>query len=193
MTPVGLVVGGRETGEVTVMVALLRGINVGGRGKLPMADLRAIATDLGYDDVATYIQSGNLVLSSRESAASVARDLAKAIAAAGHVSPAVMIRTRTQLAKLVRDNPFLTRGEDAGLQHVLFTEGPAKAALAGLDLRSYAPEEAIAVGHELYLFLPNGVGRSKLAVDVGRQKVVGTMRSWRTVTTVLAMADEAAG
>ena len=66
MSPVGLLVGGRETAEVTVMVALLRGINVGGRGKLPMADLRAIATDLGYDDVATYIQSGNLVLTSRE-------------------------------------------------------------------------------------------------------------------------------
>jgi len=176
------------------MVALLRGINVGGRGKLPMADLRAIATDLGYDEVATYIQSGNLVLTSRESAASVARDLAAAIAAAGDVSPAVTVRTRSQLAKIVRDNPFLARGEDAGLQHVLFTEGPAKAAVAGLDLPSYAPEEAIAVGHELYLFLPNGVGRSKLAVDVGRQKgVVGTMRNWRTVTTVLAMADDAAG
>ena len=99
-------------------------------------------------------------------------------------SPAVMVRTRSQLAKVVRDNPFLARGEDAGHQHVLFTEGPAKAAVAGLDLPSYAPEEAIAVGHELYLFLPNGVGRSKLAVDVGRQKgVVGTMRNWRTVTT----------
>ena len=194
MSPVGLLVGGRETAQVTVMVALLRGINVGGRGKLPMADLRAIATDLGYDDVATYIQSGNLVLTSRESAASVARDLAAAIAAAGDVSPAVMVRTRSQLAKIVRDNPFLARGEDAGHQHVLFTEGPAQAAVAGLDLPSYAPEEAIAVGHELYLFLPNGVGRSKLAVDVGRQKgVVGTMRNWRTVTTVLAMADDAAG
>ena len=62
-------------------VALLRAVNVGGTSKLPMADLRAIATALGYDDVATYIQSGNLVLTSRDSAASVARDLAAAIAA----------------------------------------------------------------------------------------------------------------
>ena len=176
------------------MVALLRGVNVGGHGKLPMADLRAMAEELGYGDVATYIQSGNLVLSTSASAAAVARDLAAAIAAETSVAPAVVVRTRSQLAKVVRDNPFLGRGEDAGFQHVLFTEGPAKAAVAGLDLPSYAPEEATAVGHELYLVLPNGVGRSKLAVDVGRQKgVVGTMRNWRTVTTVLAMADEAAG
>jgi uncharacterized protein (DUF1697 family) len=175
------------------MVALLRGINVGGHGKLPMADLRAIAEELGYGDVATYIQSGNLVLSTSDGAATVQRDLATAIAAATDVAPAVMVRTRAQLAKVVRDNPFLARGEDVGHLHVVFTDGPVAPALAALDLASYAPEEAIAVGRELHLFLPNGVGRSKLAVDLGRQKgAVGTMRNWRTVTAILAMADEAA-
>jgi uncharacterized protein (DUF1697 family) len=175
------------------MVALLRGINVGGHGKLPMADLRAIAEGLGYGDVATYIQSGNLVLSTTDTVATVTRDLAAAIAAASSVTPAVIVRTRRQLAKVVHDDPFLARGEDAARLHVLFTEGPAAAGIAGLDLDRYAPEEAIAVGKELHLLLPEGVGRSKLAVDVGRQKgVVGTMRSWRTVTTLLALADEAA-
>ena len=193
MGPVGLLVGGRETAQVTVMVALLRGINVGGRGKLPMADLRAIATDLGFDDVATYIQSGNLVLSTSASAASVTRDLAAAIAAGTSVTPAVLVRTRSQLAKVVRDNPFLARGEDAAHLHVTFTDGPAAAVVAQLDLPGYAPEEAIAVGKELHLFLPNGMGRSKLAADLARQKgPVGTTRNWRTVTTLLAMADEAA-
>jgi uncharacterized protein (DUF1697 family) len=76
----------------------------------------------------------------------------------------------------------------------VFTDGPAKAGLAGIDVPSYAPEEAIAVGKDLHLLLPNGVGRSKLAVDLGRQKgSVGTMRNWRTVTTLLEMADQAAG
>ncbi len=176
------------------MVALLRGVNVGGRGRLPMADLRAIATGLGHGDVATYIQSGNLVLSTSDRPARVAVDLAAAIASSSSVQPAVMVRTRRQLAKVVRDNPFLARGEDEAHLHILFTDGPAAAAIAGLDLAAYAPEEAIAAGQDLYLLLPNGVGRSPLATDLARRKgAVGTMRNWRTVTTLLAMADEAAG
>ncbi len=179
---------------MTVLVALLRGINVGGRAKLPMADLRAIATELGYEQVATYIQSGNLVLSSADAAAKVERNLAAAIAKGTDVAPAVIVRTRTQLAKVVRGNPFEARGDDPSLTHVVFMAGPAKAGLAEVDLATYAPEDAIAVGKDLYLHLPGGVGRSKLAADLGRQKgAVGTMRSWRTVTKLLDMADAAAG
>ena len=176
------------------MVALLRGINVGGRGKLPMSDLRAIATGLGYQDVATYIQSGNLVLSTGDGAAKVATDLAAVIASASDVSPAVVVRTRAQLAEVVATNPFLARGEDPDHVHVVFTDGPAKAALADLALDRYEPEQAIAVGSELHLFLPGGVGRSRLAADLGRRKgAVGTQRGWRTVTKLLELADGAAG
>ncbi len=176
---------------MTVMVALLRGVNVGG-AKLPMADLRAIAADLGYEGVATYIQSGNLVLSTTDTAAKVEKDLAAAIAAGTRVKPPVLVRTRSQLARVVKGNPFLARGEDASLVHVLFTDGPAKTAIAKLDLPAYEPDEAQPIGKELYLFLPNGVGRSKLATDLVRHKA-GTQRNWRTVTTLRAMADEAAG
>jgi uncharacterized protein (DUF1697 family) len=179
---------------VTVMVALLRGINVGGKGSLAMADLRAIATDLGYGQVATYIQSGNLVLSTPHRATRVATELAAAIAASSTVAPAVVVRTRRQLADLVAGNPFLGRGEDPAHLHVVFTDGSAKALLTKLDLAKYEPDEAIAVGKDLHLLLPNGAGRSKLVADVGRQRSpVGTQRSWRTVTKLLAMADEAAG
>ena len=173
-----------------VMVALLRGVNVGGRGKLPMADLRGVATDLGYDDVATYIQSGNLVLRTSASATKVAKDLAAAIAGLGDVKPAVMVRSRSQLAKVVDANPFLRRGEDASLCHVTFMETAASGALGALDLDKYEPEEAKAVGKELFLFLPGGMGRSKLAADLARNKqAVGTTRNWRTVTKLLEMAD----
>lgn len=176
---------------MTVMVALLRGINVGGRSSLAMADLRAVASDLGYEDVATYIQSGNLVLSTRRSPATVAKELAAAIATSSSVTPAVVVRTHGQLAEIVAGNPFLQRGEDPAHVHVLFTDGAAKRLLAEVDLASYGPEEAIAVGPDLHLLLPNGVGRSKLAADVGRQKApVGTQRSWTTVLKLLAMADE---
>jgi len=177
-----------QTARVTMMVALLRGVNVGGKGQLAMADLRAIATELGYADVRTYIQSGNLVLSTTRSGSTVAKDLARAIASSTSVKPAVVVRIRSQVAKVVRDNPFRQRGEDPAHLHVVFMDGPAKTTLAKLDLASYEPEEARAIRTELYLFLPNGVGRSKLAADLGRQKgAVGTQRSWRTVTTLLDM------
>jgi uncharacterized protein (DUF1697 family) len=172
------------------MVALLRGINVGGKSTLPMADLRRVAEELGYTHVATYIQSGNLVLRSSDGAAKVAKDLASAIAALGGVRPAVMVRTRAQLAKVVEANPFLRRGEDASSCHVMFTEKAAAELVRDLDLGTYAPEEAIAVGKELYLLLPGGVGRSKLAIDLAKVKrAVGTTRSWRTATNLLDLVE----
>jgi uncharacterized protein (DUF1697 family) len=176
---------------MTVMVALLRGVNVGGGGtRLPMAQLREVAEGLGYDDVATYIQSGNLVLRTSDSAAKVEKDLAAAIAELGGVRPAVMVRTVTQLRKVASGNPFLKRGEDEKACHVVFCAKAAKAQLDRLDLPSYAPEEAAAVGKELYLLLPGGMGRSKLAVDLAKDKAaVGTARSWRTVTKLLEMAS----
>ena len=172
------------------MVALLRGINVGGKGMLPMAKLREAAEGLGYDDVATYIQSGNLVLRTSGSAAKVERDLARRVADLGGVRPAVMVRSRSQLGKVVDANPFIRRGEDPKACHVVFAAKAAKPQVARLDLPSYAPEEAVAVGKELYLFLPGGVGRSKLASDLAKDKAaVGTTRNWRTVTKLLEMTE----
>jgi uncharacterized protein (DUF1697 family) len=172
------------------MVALLRGINVGGKTTLSMAKLREVAAGLGYDDVGTYIQSGNLFLRSGDSVSKVEKDLASAIAGLGGVQPAVMVRTRSQLAKVVADNPYLARGEDPQACHVVFGAKAAKPSLARLDLATYAPEEAVAVGKELYLFLPGGMGRSKLAGDLAKDRAaVGTARSWRTVTKLLEMAD----
>ncbi|MFL6207064.1 MAG: DUF1697 domain-containing protein [Acidimicrobiales bacterium] len=172
------------------MVALLRGINVGGKTTLPMATLREVAEGLGYDDVATYIQSGNLLIRTSASGSTVERDLAAAVAGLGGVQPAVIVRTRTQLQKAVDGNPFLARGADASACHLVFCAKAARPQLAGLDLPSYAPEEAAAMGKELYLFLPGGMGRSKLAADLAKDKAaVGTARSWRTVTKLLEMAS----
>ncbi len=172
------------------MVALLRGINVGGKTTLSMAKLRDAAEELGYVDVATYIQSGNLLIRTTDPAAKVERELASAIARLGGVQPAVMVRTRAQLAKVVDANPFIRRGEDPSTCHVTFAAKAVKPQLARLDLASYAPEEAIASGKELYLFLPAGIGRSKLAGDLAKDKTaVGTTRSWRTATKLLEMAD----
>ncbi|MCU1458267.1 MAG: hypothetical protein JWL73_2359 [Actinomycetia bacterium] len=176
------------------MVALLRGVNVGGRGKLAMSDLREICAGCGYDDVKTYIQSGNVVFStSARSTAVVEKKLADAIAAATDVSPAVMVRTRAELEKAMAANPFLQRGEDPNHLHVTFTSGTAKAELTLKDLDRYLPEEVAAIGHQIYFYLPDGLGNSKLAADFARQKSTpGTSRNWRTVTKLLEMADDIA-
>jgi uncharacterized protein (DUF1697 family) len=178
---------------MAVMVALLRGINVGGKTTLSMAKLRELAEGLGYDDVATYIQSGNLVLRTSDPAAKVEKELAARIAGLGGVRPAVIVRTRAQLQRVVDGNPFLERGEDEKACHVVFGAKATKPRLARLDLPDFAPEEATAVGKELYLFLPGGMGRSKLAAELAKDKdAVGTARSWRTVTKLLEMADAVA-
>lgn len=102
------------------MVALLRGINVGGHGKLPMADLRSMAEGCGFTDVATYIQSGNLVFSTTEEPAAAAEALHDAIARGSDVSTSVVVRTGRQLASVMDASPFLARGEDPAHLHVVF-------------------------------------------------------------------------
>jgi uncharacterized protein (DUF1697 family) len=175
-----------------VMVALLRGVNVGGANKLPMADLRRIAEGCGYQQVKTYIQSGNIVLAAGDGdTAKAGGKLRRAIAERSGLDPAVIVRSRDELAAVVDANPFLHRGEDPAHLHVVFMEEASPLPLKDLD--AYAPEEVEVVGRERYLFLPKGLGRSRLAADLSRPKSPqGTARNWRTVTKLLEMADEIA-
>jgi len=178
---------------MTTYVALLRGVNVGGRNALPMADLRRIAEGCGHRDARTYIQSGNLVFTSDEAdAAAIARGLHDAILAEAGVDSPVALRTRGDLERVAAANPFLAAAADVAHLHVTFLlEPPAPAALGGLDLAAYRPEQAAIAGSELYLHLPAGMGRSRLATDLARRRdLAGTTRNWRTVTTLLAMAAE---
>jgi uncharacterized protein (DUF1697 family) len=179
---------------MTIYVALLRGINVGGKGALPMKALREMAEGCGFADVATYIQSGNVVFRSSEGAGAVARALRAAIAAAGGVDPAIAVRTRAQLAKVVAANPYVDRSDDDKQLHVTFAvEGARFSADPTIDLAAFAPEEVTIRPREVYLFLPGGIGRSKLAVELSKRKPAdGTTRNWRTTTRLLAMADELA-
>jgi uncharacterized protein (DUF1697 family) len=181
----------RDTLGMPVVVALLRAVNVGGQ-KLSMAGLRDAAAAVGIDDARTYIQSGNLVgRTTARSMEPLARKLERAIADLGGFAPKVTLRTRAELAKAIDADPFVRRGEDTKLVHVLFglQTGPVpKAALPDSD--AFAPEEAVAVGRDVHLFLPNGMGRAKLPLAIGRTRFHGTARNWRTVTTLLTMADD---
>lgn len=174
---------------MTVYAALLRGINVGGHNKVPMAGLRAVATDCGFGDVATYIQSGNVVFTARPGAKKVAAALHDAILAEIGVDTRVVVRTGAQMHSIVERNPFLARGVDAKLLHVAFMYEESTPTLDAVDPQVYAPDEIAVDGSEAYVCVPNGLGRSKLANETILRKlgILGTTRNWRTVTKLAEM------
>lgn len=176
---------------MSIYVALLRGVNVGGANRLPMADLRRIATECGFADVQTYVQSGNVVFSSPDGAEASGSVLHDAVLAATGVDSAITVRSRNELEKIIAGNPFPEpAAADPTRVHVTFLFAPARD--LGIDAARYEPEEAVLSGRELYLHLPAGLGRSKLATDLARrQDLAGTTRNWRTVTTLLDMARAA--
>jgi uncharacterized protein (DUF1697 family) len=175
---------------MTTMVALLRGINVSGHNKLPMADLRAVVDECGYGPSRTYIQSGNVVLASdTDDPEAVGAQLRAAIADTTGIDTPVIVRTADELVEIVEQNPYLERGEDPSHVHVSFYDRDAEPQPGDLD--RFAPEDATADGPNLYLFLPGGVGRSKLAAHLTKKSEPrGTLRNWRTVTKLLEMTGE---
>jgi uncharacterized protein (DUF1697 family) len=184
---------------VATHIALLRGINVGGRNKVAMADLRAVVAGLGHTDVATYIQSGNVLFSSAEpDTETLATALEKAIADSLGVRPAVVVLSRDGLEQAVRDNPY--PGEpNPKLVHAVFFRGQvppgaAEAIEAGQRRaaeRGSEGDSAQIIGGAVYLHTPGGFGRSELALYLlGRSAsplATGTARNWSTVTKLLAL------
>lgn len=172
---------------MTTYVALLRAVNVAGRGKIKMDDLRLAIRALGYKDVITYIQSGNVVFTG--DAPVIAMGLESAIAAELGMDVTVMLRTSAQLKRVVRRNPFPDAG--ASQLHVGFMSHRPSAQIAQkLDLQRFRPDDVVVEGSELYFHLPNGMGRSKLPGYLGAQlKVPITIRNWNTVTKLLELAS----
>lgn len=174
-------------------VALLRGINVGGNKKVPMAQLRELMEGLGYTDVATLLQSGNAVFTSKEkNPARVATQLEAAIAREFGFEVAVVIRTRDELAEVIKANPLPGAQEAPSKFLVTFLSGaPDPKRFEQIDPAAYLPDEFRLVGREIYARFPNGVGNSKLATVLGgtRLGVTPTARNWSTVTKLLELAD----
>ncbi len=174
-------------------VALLRGINVGGKNKLPMKDLAALFTDAGCGAVQTYIQSGNVVF---QAAPALADELPALIAVAvadrfGIHVPVVM-RTSSELTKVARGNPFLLAGADAKTLHVAFLAAvPDPSRVDALDPRRSPPEKFAVRGREIYLHCPNGLARTKLtnAYFDSALATTSTLRNWRTVLKLLELAS----
>lgn len=177
-----------------IHVALLRGINVGGHARVAMADLRALCEDLGHREVRTYVQSGNVGFTSDETdTRALAEELAARLARDLDVSPAVVVRSAAGLAAVVAANPFPTAAaDDPTTVHVAFLTGdPADPTAFDVDAAAFAPEELAVGDRVLYLHLPGGIGRSRLAAELARRRtgVDMTVRNWRTVDRLLAMAS----
>jgi uncharacterized protein (DUF1697 family) len=178
-------------------IALLRGINVGGRNKVAMADLREVVTSLGHADVATYIQSGNVVFTATEpepDAKALASGLEQAIAKALGVRPAVVVLSREDLGQAVRDNPYAAEPNPKCVHAVFFAETPPGLAdtLSAGETREAergGRDSAQLVGRTLFVHTPDGFGRSDLALYLLSRRAspaaAGTARNWATVTKLL--------
>lgn len=173
-------------------VALLRGINLGGKNKLAMRDLVGLFAAAGCTDVQTYIQSGNVVFRATEAvAATLAGTIRAAIEREHGLKVPVVLRAAEELGRVAQVNPFLGRDGDTEALHVMFLDGaPSAAAIASLDSRRSPPDEFVVVGREVYLRCPNGLGRSKLGNDYFDRKLatISTVRNWRTVLRLIAMS-----
>lgn len=177
---------------VTTHIALLRAVNVGGRGKVAMTDLRAMLEELGFEAPQSLLQSGNLVFASETTGAALEAVLEQEAKARLGLATDFIVRTANEWRRIVAANPFAAMAkEDPSHLVVMPLKSPPDA--AGLKgLRAWIPgREAIeASGRELYISYPDGIGTSKLTGAVIERRVGarGTARNWNTVTKLAALA-----
>ena len=172
-------------------VALLRGINVGGKNMLPMKELSAMFGKAGCGDVVTYIQSGNVVFSAADKVVTgLDGRIAKQVEAQFGVRVPVVLRSAAEINAVIRRNPFLKTGASEEMLHVCFlADQPRKDLVAGLDAERSSPDVFAVVGREIYMQLVSGMARTKLtnAYFDSKLKTVSTMRNWRTVLKLAEM------
>lgn len=172
-------------------VALLRGINLRSHNKVSMADLRALFSELGADEVTTYVQSGNVVFRTRQRPES---DLRKAIEQRIirdlGLDVAVLLRTKTQLRRVHSGTPFAAHSDEPTKLHVTFlADTPGRARVRALQSTPLGADELQVVGREVYLYLPDGYGRTKLGNTYFEKElgVTATTRNWRTVSKLVEL------
>jgi uncharacterized protein (DUF1697 family) len=174
-------------------IVLLRGINVGGHRRVAMADLRALLAALGYANVRTHLQSGNVVLESRDAPARLKRVVERGLVDELGVDVEVFVRTRDELARVIAYDPLGSIVDNPSRYLVSFLSGaPDAAGVMGADAGDVGPERFVVHGRELYAWHPAGVHNSKLAKLLSERRlgVTATARNWNTVTRLLELADE---
>ena len=178
-------------------IALLRAVNVGGTNKIPMAALRSVCEGLGWANVRTYIQSGNVVFDADGSSSELEVTLERALQEAFGASVPVLVRSARDWAGIVRDHAFpdASEREPNRVMLALSKSAPADAAVEGLRARATEGERVERAGDALWIHYPSGSGRSKLSPGV-LDRLVGspvTTRNLRTVLKLLEMANEPSG
>ncbi|MFJ7175028.1 DUF1697 domain-containing protein [Streptomyces massasporeus] len=177
----------------TTYAALLRGINVGGGRKVPMADLRTLLADLGLDDVRTYLQSGQAVFAAgRGDEESLAGGIARAVEEHFGFGVDVIVRDHAYLRAIADACPFPAADLEPKQLHVTYFSAPVTPdRFAEIDQEAYLPEEFRLGDRALYLYAPNGLGRSKLAEHLSKPRitegVIATTRNWNTVVKLVEM------
>lgn len=183
---------------MSVIVSLLRGVNLAAHNRIKMDALRAIYESLGLRDAQTYLQSGNVLFrAEKRDLTALAKRIEEAIEESFGFRSAVILRTPSELKRVIARNPFASRAElNPGKLIVTFLgSDPGQEARASVLRIKTDPEELRIEGRELYIYFPNGMGRSKLQL-AGIEKLLkcsGTSRNWNSVTKLLAMAQEMEG
>ena len=174
---------------------MLRGINVGGHKKVPMERLRNMCEALGFAQVRTFIQSGNLVFcAAKVDAAAVSTKIEKQIAVEFGFPVSVITRTTDELGKAIRGNPFVkeSRSEPAKVHIAFLSEVPKADAVKKLATLATSDEQLRQSGREIYFYYRNGMGQAKLTMNVVEKvlSVTVTARNWNTVSKLHEMALE---
>jgi uncharacterized protein (DUF1697 family) len=169
-----------------VFVALLRAVNVGGTGKLPMSDLKRLCEKAGFRNVRTYIASGNVVADRDGLEANAKAALEKELQAYAGKPVGVVVRTAAEMSKVVASNPFPDR---SGSQTVAIFLDNAPPPDALKDVKGQANEEIRLGAREIYVHYPDGIGRSKLRIPAASD---GTARNMNTIAKLAAMAADGA-
>jgi uncharacterized protein (DUF1697 family) len=177
---------------VPTYVLLLRGINLGAKRRVAMADLRELLADLGLDDVRTHLQSGNVVLRATGSAAALKKKVETALATHCGFAVDVVVRTKAQLDTVVAHDPFAGSATDRSRYLVVFLEkAPPAAWRRAIGAGDFQPDEMAVHGKEIYLWLPGGVHGSRLARSAtGKDVGVATARNWNVVTRLAELAAD---
>lgn len=181
--------------KMNTFISMLRGINVGGQKKIQMAQLASLYESLGLVNVKTYVQSGNVVFASTKSNASALANLIEAqTRRLWGYSVSVFIRDTNDFQRIIANNPFLNkRSEDPAKLHVTFLyRPPSEAKLGSLGIPNDKGDEFRVGDQEIYIFCPNGYGRTKFSNTFFEKKlgVPATTRNWNTIIALSKIANE---
>ncbi len=173
-------------------IVLLRGINVGGKNKLPMVDLRELLSENGYQNVSTYIQSGNIILSSSNSIDYINNDIKNLIKNAFNYTTPVVTLTTDELTRCYNNNPFLTTENDSKFLHVTFIKHPpTKQTITTLNIHTQENESYQIIDKFIYLHTPDGFAKTKFTNIQFEKKLQteATTRNWRTVSKLVSLVS----